>query len=59
MAVPKTIETRCRDGSVQARQVIYKKNTQAAPSLHHFLYLKFCEFGEEITGNISVQLKMM
>ena len=33
MAVPKTTETRCRDGSVQARQVI-KKTTQATPSLH-------------------------
>jgi len=32
MAVPKTTETRCRDGSVQARQVI--KTTQATPSLH-------------------------
>ena len=32
MVVPKTTETRCRDGSVQARQVI--KTTQATPSLH-------------------------
>ena len=34
MAVPKTTETRCRDGSVQARQA-----TQATPSLHLFFFL--------------------
>ena len=34
MAVPKTTETRCRDGSVQARQVIKRLYTQATPSLH-------------------------
>ena len=38
MAVPKTTETRCRDGSVQARQVI-KKTTQATPSLHLSFFL--------------------
>ena len=37
MAVPKTTETRCRDGSVQARQVI--KTTQGTPSLHLFFFL--------------------
>ena len=34
MAVPKTTETRCRDGSVQARQVIKRLHMQATPSLH-------------------------
>ena len=32
MAVPKNTETRCRDGSVQARQVI--KDYTSNPSLH-------------------------
>ena len=50
MAVPKTTETRCSDGSVQARQVI----TQATPSLHLSFYLKlFCEFSYENSGNIN------
>ena len=35
MAVPKTTETRCRDGSVQARQVIKRLHKQP-PSLHFF-----------------------
>ena len=34
MAVPKTTETRCRDGSVQATH--YTKTTQLTPSLHRF-----------------------
>ena len=51
MAVPKTTETRCRDGSVQARHDIYTKTTQVTPSLYPFLYLKsFCELCYEITG---------
>ena len=36
MAVPKTTETRYRDSSVQARQVIMK-TTQVTPSLNLFL----------------------
>ena len=35
MAVPKTTETRCRDGSVQAKQGIQKQHT-VTPSLHLF-----------------------
>ena len=31
MAVPKTTETRCRDGSVQARQVIQRLHKQSHP----------------------------
>ena len=43
MAVPKTTDTRCMNGSVQAR---------------HTLYLKFfCEFSYEITASINVWLK--
>ena len=38
MVVPKTTETRYRDGSIQARQVI-KDYTQATPTLHLFLIL--------------------
>ena len=37
MAVPKITETRCRDGSVQARQVIKRLHKQphpTMPSLH-------------------------
>ena len=32
MAVPKTAETRCRDGSVQARQVIKRLHKQPHPT---------------------------
>ena len=35
MAVPKTTETRCRDGSVQSTH--YTKTTQLTPSLHLFI----------------------
>ena len=31
MAVPKTTETRCRDGSIQARQVIKRLHKQPHP----------------------------
>ena len=36
MAVPKTIETRCRDGSVQARQVIKGLHKQPHPYIFLF-----------------------
>ena len=52
MAVPKTTETRCRDGSVQARQVI--KILHKHPHPYIFFYLKlFCEFSYENSGNIN------
>ena len=52
MAVPKTTETRCRDGSIQARQVIKRLHKQ--PHLYIFFYLKlFCEFSYENSGNID------
>ena len=35
LAVPKTTQTRCMDGSVQATQM----TTQVTPSLHHFSFL--------------------
>ena len=54
MAVLKTTETRCRDGSVQTRQLGFIKTTQATPSLHLSFYLKlFCEFSYENSGNIN------
>ena len=37
MAVPKTTETRCRDGSVQARQVIIRLHKQPHPYIFFFL----------------------
>ena len=37
MAVPKTTETRCRDGSVQARQVIKRLHKQPHPYIFFFL----------------------
>ena len=37
MAVPKTTQTRCRDGSVQARQVIIRLHKQPHPSSFLFL----------------------
>ena len=39
MAMSKTTETRCRDGSVQGR---HTKTTQLTPSLHLFFWLKNC-----------------
>ena len=54
MAMPKTTETRCTDGSVQARQVVKRLHKQP----HHyifFLYLKFfCKLSYEITRSINV-----
>ena len=47
MAVPKTTETRCRDGSVQARQVIKRLHKQPHPYIFFFLNrmaLMFPEF---------------
>ena len=56
MAVLKTTETRCTDGSVQARQVVKRLHKQPHPYI--FLYLKFfCEFIYEITGSINVWIK--
>jgi len=58
MAVPKTTETRCRDGSVQAREVVKRLHMQATPSLHLFIYLKFfCRFGYEITIGTSESMR--
>ena len=54
MAVPKTTETRCRNGSVQARQVIKRLHKQPHPYIHLSFYLKlFCEFSYENSGNIN------
>ena len=53
MAVPKTTETRCRDGIVQARHTIQRlyKDYTTNPIPTSFLYLKlFCELCYEITG---------
>ncbi len=47
MAVLKTTETRCRDGSVQARQVIKRLHKQPHPYIFFFSYrmaLMFPEF---------------
>ena len=47
MAVPKTTETRCRDGSVQARQVIKRLHKQPHPYIFlfsHRMALLFPEF---------------
>ena len=52
MVVPKSTETRCRDGSVQAGQVIKRPHKQ--PHLYIIFYLKlFCEFSYENSGNIN------
>ena len=56
MAAPKTAETRCRDGSVQARHVIQRLYT--TPSYIFFLYLKsFCKLCYEITGKRNFRAK--
>ena len=47
MEVPKTTETRCRDGSVQARQVIKRLHKQPHPYIFlfsHRMALMFPEF---------------
>ena len=38
MAVPKTIETRCRDGSVRTGKTGYEKTTQTTPSLYTSIF---------------------
>ena len=50
MAVPKTTETRCRDGSVQARQVIQRLHT-TNPIPTSFFWLKngSSQFSRSIT----------
>ena len=54
MEVPKATESRFRDGSVQARQVVKRLHKQPIPTI----YIKFfCKFSCEITGNINVWLK--
>ena len=46
MAVPKTTETRCRDGSVQARQVIKRLNKQPHPYIFLFSHRMALMFPE-------------
>ena len=57
MAVPKTIATRCRDGSVHVK-TCYTKTTQVTPSLHLFfkpdIILWLCY---EITGKSTLKQK--
>ena len=53
MAVPKTAETRCRDGSVQARQVIKRLHKQPYPYIFLFYLKLLCEFSYENSGNIN------
>ena len=50
MAVPKITDIRCRDGSVQARQVIKRLHKQP----HPYIFFYFCEFSDENCGNINV-----
>ena len=51
MAVPKSTETRCTDGSVQARHGIQR--LQVTPSLHLFL-IPFCKLCYDITGKSNL-----
>ena len=46
MAVPKTTETRCRDGSVQARQVIKRLHKQPHPCIFLFSHRMALMFPE-------------
>ena len=46
MAVPKTTETRCRDGSVQARQVIKRLHKQPHPYIFLFSHCMALMFPE-------------
>ena len=55
MAVPKTTETRCREGSGQARHDIQRLHKQPHPYIF-FLYLKsFCELCYKITGKSNFE----
>ena len=55
--VPITTETRCKDGSVQARQAI-RRHTQVTSSLHLFVYMNsFCWLCYEITESNIVKKK--
>ena len=47
MAVPKTIQTRYMDGSVQATQM----TTQVTPSLHHFSFLSSTQSSFQYSDN--------
>ena len=63
MAVPKTTETRCRDGSVQARQVIKRLHKQPHPYIFlfsHRMALMFPEFSDlnSCTEQFQVKRKM-
>ena len=52
MAVPKTTETRCRDGSVQARQDIKRLHKQPHPYIFlfsHSMALMFPELSYSLT----------
>ena len=46
MAVPKTTETRCRDGSVQVRQVIKRLHKQPHPYIFLFSHRMALMFPE-------------
>ena len=55
MAVPNITETRCRDGSVQAR---YTRTTPITPSLHPFIHeivqwAMLCDLIDFFSNNFS------
>ena len=52
MAVPKTTETRCRDGSVQARQVIKRLHKQP----HPYIFLFFSPHGIDVPRILIAKL---
>ena len=52
MAVPKTTETRCRDGSVQARQVIKRLHKQP----HPYIFLFFSPHGIDVPRIVIAKL---
>ena len=57
MAVPKTTETRCRNGSVQARQLAKDYTSNPIPTSFFILEVLLRVYSYEITGNINVRLK--
>ena len=52
MAVPKTTETRCRDGSVPARQVIKRLHKQP----HPYIFLFFSPHGIDVPRILIAKL---
>ena len=57
MAVPKTTETRCRDGSVQARQDIERLHKQPHPYIFPFFSPHGIDFPRIVIAKLTEQFQ--